>query len=39
VRLAITYSPVSPPLFESMAILGKKEYLRRLELALKVLES
>ncbi len=35
IRIAITYSPVSPPLFESMEILGKKEYLGRLKSALK----
>lgn len=33
-RIAITGSPVSPPLFESMEILGKKECLRRFQLAL-----
>lgn len=38
-RLAITGKNVSPPLFESMEILGKKESLRRLLAAIRKLES
>lgn len=35
VRIAITGKPVSPPLFESMAILGKERCLRRLDAAIE----
>jgi glutamyl-tRNA synthetase len=33
-RVAVTGSPVSPPLFESIEILGKEETLRRVDAAL-----
>ncbi|MGQ9668359.1 MAG: glutamate--tRNA ligase, partial [Anaerolineae bacterium] len=35
IRIAITGKPVSPPLFESMAILGKERCLRRLDAAIE----
>ena len=31
IRIALTGKPVTPPLFESMALLGKKEVLKRLK--------
>ena len=31
VRVAVTFSTVSPPLFEAMVIIGKEETLRRLK--------
>jgi glutamyl-tRNA synthetase len=34
VRVAVTGRRVSPPLFESMELLGREESLRRLDLAL-----
>jgi len=36
-RVAITYSRVSPPLFESMRILGKDECIKRIEAAVAYL--
>ena len=36
-RVAITGSAVSPPVFESMAILGREEVLRRMDMALAAL--
>ena len=30
-RVAITYAPVSPPLFEAMEILGKERCLERMK--------
>lgn len=36
-RIAITGQRISPPLFESIEILGKEEVLKRLEIALKKL--
>jgi glutamyl-tRNA synthetase len=38
-RVAVTGSSVSPPLFESMAALGKEKTLERLERALGRLAS
>jgi glutamyl-tRNA synthetase len=38
-RAAVTGQPVSPPLFESMAIIGKPLILRRMSKALQTLES
>jgi glutamyl-tRNA synthetase len=35
IRIAITGKPVSPPLFESMAVLGKERCLRRLDEAIE----
>ena len=37
-RSAVTGQTVSPPLFESMAIIGKEKVLERLHKAIKVLE-
>jgi glutamyl-tRNA synthetase len=37
-RLAVTGQPVSPPLFESMAVVGKQEVLDRIERATVLLE-
>jgi glutamyl-tRNA synthetase len=37
-RVAITGQKVSPPLFESMEIIGKEKVLRRIEKAIEVLE-
>jgi len=34
-RIALTGKPVTPPLFESMELLGKKETLKRMEDVLK----
>jgi glutamyl-tRNA synthetase len=39
VRVAITGQRISPPLFESMEIIGKEKSLSRLENAVKILES
>jgi glutamyl-tRNA synthetase len=36
-RVAVTGQPVSPPLFESMEIIGREESLRRIKLAAKSL--
>jgi len=38
-RVAITYTRVSPPLFESMKILGLDESLERIEEAIRYLRS
>jgi len=38
-RVAITGQKVSPPLFESMEIIQKETCVRRLEKAIKILES
>jgi glutamyl-tRNA synthetase len=38
-RVAVTGSPVSPPLFESMAAIGKETTIARLNRALRVLET
>ncbi len=38
IRVAITGQKVSPPLFESMEIIGKKKVLERLQEALKLLQ-
>ena len=38
-RAAITGQKVSPPLFESMAIIGKEEVLRRLQRGVELLEA
>ncbi len=37
-RLAVTGQKVSPPLFESMAIIGKEKVLARIQAAIQVLE-
>lgn len=37
-RVAITYTRVSPPLFESMKILGLKECIERIDEAIRYLE-
>jgi glutamyl-tRNA synthetase len=39
IRMAITGQKVSPPLFESMEILGKDKSLKRIETALRLLDS
>ena len=39
VRVAVTGQRVSPPLFESMEIIGREKSLARLENAIKILES
>ena len=36
-RVAVTGQPVSPPLFESMEIVGKEKVLERLKLAIEIL--
>jgi glutamyl-tRNA synthetase len=38
-RAAVTGQTVSPPLFESMEIVGKTKVLERLEKAIRILES
>jgi glutamyl-tRNA synthetase len=38
-RAAVTGQTVSPPLFESMEIVGKAKVLERLEKAIRILES
>ena len=38
-RVAVTGQTVSPPLFESMAIVGKEKTLERIQSAIKILES
>jgi len=38
-RVAVTGQPVSPPLFESMAVIGKAKVLERLQQAITVLET
>jgi glutamyl-tRNA synthetase len=35
IRIAVTGSPISPPLFESLELLGKAESIARIELALR----
>ena len=37
-RVAITGQKVSPPLFESIAIIGKEKSLQRLKKAIEILE-
>jgi len=37
-RVAVTGQPVSPPLFESMAIIGKEKVMHRLQNAISMLE-
>ena len=39
VRVAVTGQRVSPPLFESMEIIGREKSLERLENAIEILES
>ena len=39
VRVAVTGQKVSPPLFESMEIIGKEKVLERLQKAIEILES
>jgi glutamyl-tRNA synthetase len=39
VRVAVTGQKVSPPLFESMEIIGKEKVLERLEKAAQLLET
>jgi glutamyl-tRNA synthetase len=39
VRVAVTGRRVTPPLFESLALLGRERTLRRLEAAVRLLES
>jgi glutamyl-tRNA synthetase len=38
-RVAVTGQKVSPPLFESMEIIGKEKVLARLQTAIKLLEN
>jgi glutamyl-tRNA synthetase len=38
-RVAVTGQKVSPPLFESMEIIGREKVLQRLQNAIRVLES
>jgi glutamyl-tRNA synthetase len=38
IRVAVTGQPVSPPLFESMEIIGKDVILQRLHQAIRLLE-
>jgi glutamyl-tRNA synthetase len=38
-RVAVTGQKVSPPLFESMEIIGREKVLERLQKAIKILES
>jgi len=37
-RVAVTGQKVSPPLFESMEIIGKEKVLERLQKAIEILE-
>jgi len=37
-RAAVTGQKVSPPLFESMEIIGKEKVLERLRMAIEILE-
>jgi glutamyl-tRNA synthetase len=39
VRVAVTGQTVSPPLFESMQIVGKQQVLERLQQAINILEN
>ena len=39
VRVAVTGQKVSPPLFESMEIIGREKVLERLQKAIEILES
>jgi glutamyl-tRNA synthetase len=39
IRVAVTGQKVSPPLFESMEIVGREKVLQRLQHAVKILES
>jgi glutamyl-tRNA synthetase len=38
-RVAVTGQKVSPPLFESMEVIGKEKVLKRLQRAVTILES
>jgi glutamyl-tRNA synthetase len=38
IRVAVTGQKVSPPLFESMEVLGKEKVLERLQKAIEILE-
>jgi glutamyl-tRNA synthetase len=38
-RVAVTGQKVSPPLFESMAIIGKEKVLDRIHKAVEILEA
>ena len=38
-RVAITGQPVSPPLFESMEIIGREKVLHRVRNAIEILDS
>jgi glutamyl-tRNA synthetase len=38
-RVAVTGQKVSPPLFESMEIIGRDKVLQRLQNAIRILES
>jgi glutamyl-tRNA synthetase len=38
VRVAVTGQKISPPLFESMEIIGKEKVLERLHKAIEILE-
>jgi glutamyl-tRNA synthetase len=39
IRVAVTGQKVSPPLFESMEIIGRESVLQRLQNAIQILES
>jgi glutamyl-tRNA synthetase len=39
IRVAVTGQKVSPPLFESMEIIGKEKVLERLQKAIEILQS
>ena len=39
IRVAVTGQKVSPPLFESMEIIGKEKVLERLQKAVEILQS
>jgi glutamyl-tRNA synthetase len=39
VRVAVTGQKVSPPLFESMEIIGREKVLQRLQNAIQILEA
>ena len=39
IRVAVTGQKVSPPLFESMEIIGREKVLQRLQKAIAILES
>jgi glutamyl-tRNA synthetase len=38
-RVAVTGQKVSPPLFESMEVIGKENVLKRLKKAIEILEN